>query len=58
MPCLLRFALIERWRSISREHLTTKVAPFRAIINVENKDLMHKIINNTLKRKQKGKMLT
>ena len=41
-----------------REHSTTKVAPFRAMMNIENKDLIHKIRENTKKRRQKVKMVT
>ena len=40
------------------EHLTTKVAPFRAMMNIENKDLIHKIRENTIKRRQKAMMVT
>ena len=41
-----------------REHSTTKVDPFRAMMNIENKDLIHKIRENTIKRRQKAKMVT
>ena len=41
-----------------REHSTTKVAPFRVMMNIENKDLIHKIRENTIKRSQKAKMVT
>ena len=41
-----------------REHSTTKVAPFSSIINIENKDLIHKIRENTILRRQKVKMVT
>ena len=36
-----------------KEHSNTKVASFRAIMNYENKDLIHKIRENTIKRRQK-----
>ena len=41
-----------------REHSATKVAPFRAMMNIDNKDLIHKIRENTIKRRQKAKMVT
>ena len=41
-----------------REDLTLKVTPFRVIMNVKNKDLIHKILENTRKWSQKAKMLT
>ena len=41
-----------------REHSTTKVAPFRVMMNIENKDLTHKIRENTIKKRQKVKMVT
>ena len=40
-----------------REHSTTKVDPFRAIMNYENKDFILKIYENTIKRRQKTKIL-
>ena len=40
------------------EHSTTKVAPFRVMMNIENKDLIHKIRENTKTRRQKAKMVT
>ena len=36
-----------------RELSTTKVVPFRAMMNVENKDLVHTIRKNTIKRMQR-----
>ena len=42
----------------NREHLTTKVIFFEVIMKVENKDLIHKILENLIKRKQKANMLT
>ena len=41
-----------------REHSTIKVAHFKAMMNIENKDLIHKIKENTIKRRQKTNMLT
>ena len=40
-----------------REHSTIKLAPFRAMMNIENKDLINKIRENIIKRSQKAKML-
>ena len=33
------------------EHSTTKVAPFRVMMNIENKDLIHKIRENIIKKR-------
>ena len=40
-----------------REHSTTKVAPFRAMMNADNNDLIYKIQENTIKRIKKVKIL-
>ena len=40
-----------------REHSTTKVAHFRAMMNVENRDLIFKIKENTNKITQKTEIL-
>ena len=34
-----------------RKHLTTKVTPFKAMMNVGNKDFIHKILENTINKK-------
>ena len=34
-----------------RKHLTTKVAPFRAMMDVGNKDFIHNILENTINKK-------
>ena len=41
-----------------RDHSTAKVAPFRAMMNIENIDLIHKIRESTIKRRQKAMMVT
>ena len=41
-----------------RPHSTTKVAPFKAMMNVENQELMAKIRNNTLQRRKDAKMFS
>ena len=40
-----------------REHSTTKVAPFRAMMNIENKDLIHKIRENTNREDKRRRWL-
>ena len=40
-----------------REHSKMEVASFRAIMNVENNNLIYKIKENTIKRRQKAKIL-
>ena len=40
-----------------RKDSTIKVVPFRTVIDIENKDLIDKIKMNTIKRRQKAKML-
>ena len=40
-----------------RENSTTKVAPFRAMMNADNNDLIFKIQENTIKRIKKVKIL-
>ena len=37
-------------RKIERENSTTKVASFRTNMNYENKDLIYKIKENTIKK--------
>ena len=41
-----------------RPHSTTKVAPFKAMMNVENQERMTKIKNNTLQRRKDAKMFS
>ena len=41
-----------------RLHSTTKVAPFKAMMNASDKELMEKIRKNTLKMKLKAKTIS
>ena len=40
------------------EHLIMKVSPFRAMMNVENKDLIYQIREKTIETRQKAKIFT